>query len=42
MSTVYRAHRADGQFEQTVALKIMAAYLGGPEFLRRFETGRQL
>ncbi len=42
MSMVYRAERADGQFEQTVALKIMAAYLGGPEFLRRFETERQL
>ena len=42
MSTVYRAQRADGQFEQTVALKIMAAHLGGPEFLRRFEIERQL
>src|ERR1035438_8300952 len=26
MSTVYRAERADGQFDQTVALKIMAAH----------------
>ena len=42
MSTVYRAHRADGQFEQTVALKVMASYLAAPEFLRRFETERQL
>ena len=42
MSTVYRAHRADGDFEQTVALKVMAAYLAGPEFLRRFETERRL
>jgi serine/threonine protein kinase len=42
MSTVYRAERADGQFEQVVALKIMAGYLGGPQFLRRFETERQL
>jgi len=41
-STVYRAERADGQFEQTVALKIMAAHLGGPDFLRRFEIERQL
>jgi serine/threonine protein kinase len=41
-STVYRAERADGQFEQKVALKIMAAHLGGPEFLRRFEIERQL
>ena len=42
MSTVYRAERADGQFEQIVALKIMAAYLAGAEFARRFETERQL
>jgi eukaryotic-like serine/threonine-protein kinase len=42
MSSVYLARRADGQFEQTVALKIMAGYLRGPEFLRRFEIERQL
>jgi len=42
MSVVYRAERADGQFEQTVALKVMAAYLTGPQFLRRFELERQL
>jgi serine/threonine protein kinase len=43
MSTVYLAERADGQFEQTVALKVMAAYLSGPEFLRRFQSeGRML
>jgi serine/threonine protein kinase len=42
MSSVYLARRADGQFEQTVALKIMAGYLSGPEFLRRFEIERQL
>ena len=42
MSSVYLARRADGQFDQTVALKIMAGYLTGPEFLRRFETERQL
>jgi eukaryotic-like serine/threonine-protein kinase len=42
MSTVYRAERADGQFEQTVALKVMAAYLTGTEFLHRFEMERQL
>ena len=34
--------RADGQFNQTAALKIMAAHLAGPEFLRRFETKRQV
>jgi serine/threonine protein kinase len=42
MSTVYLAHRADGQFDQTVALKILAAHLMDPEFLRRFDTERQL
>ncbi len=41
-SIVYRARRADGRFNQTVALKILAAYLTGPEFLRRFETERQV
>ncbi len=41
MSAVYLAQRADGRFEQTVALKIMAGYLAGPEFLRRFEIERQ-
>jgi serine/threonine protein kinase len=42
MSAVYRARRADGQFDQTVAVKIMAGYLADREFLRRFETERQL
>ncbi|MDP8979331.1 MAG: protein kinase [Acidobacteriota bacterium] len=42
MSVVYRAERADGPFEQTAALKIMAAFLAGPEFLRRFDTERRL
>src|ERR1700682_4813590 len=42
MSVVYRAERPDGRYEQTVALKIMAAFLAGPEFLRRFDTERQL
>jgi serine/threonine protein kinase len=41
MSAVYLARRSDGQFEQTVALKIMAGHLAGPEFLRKFETERQ-
>src|SRR5260370_41774671 len=35
MSVVYRAERADGRYEQTVALKVMATFLAGPEFLRR-------
>jgi serine/threonine protein kinase len=42
MSAVYLAERADGTFQQTVALKIMAGYLAGPEFLRRFEIERQV
>src|ERR1035438_4504611 len=42
MSSVYRACRVDGQFQQNVALKIMASYLAGDEFLRRFHTERQL
>jgi eukaryotic-like serine/threonine-protein kinase len=41
MSAVYLAERADGQFQQTVALKIMAGYLADREFFRRFETERQ-
>ncbi|MGD1092894.1 MAG: serine/threonine-protein kinase [Bryobacteraceae bacterium] len=41
-SAVYRAERADGKFRQTVALKIMASYLRGAEFLRRFDTERQM
>jgi serine/threonine-protein kinase len=41
-SAVYRAERADGQYRQTVALKVVAGYLTGPEFVRRFEAERQL
>jgi len=41
-SSVYFAERADGQFDQTAALKVMAGFLAGPEFLHRFETERQL
>jgi eukaryotic-like serine/threonine-protein kinase len=41
-SAVYFAERRDGEFQQTVALKVMAPFLSGPEFLRRFETERQL
>ncbi len=40
MSVVYLAERADGQFQQTVALKVMAGYLAEDEFVRRFETER--
>ncbi len=38
MSTVYRAVRRVGSFEQTVALKVMAPFLAEGEFRRRFET----
>jgi eukaryotic-like serine/threonine-protein kinase len=41
MSAVYLAERADGQFQKTVALKVMAGYLADPEFFRRFEIERQ-
>jgi len=42
MGAVYLARRADGQFDQTVALKVMAAYLAGEEFERCFRNERQL
>ncbi len=42
MGAVYLARRADGQFDQTVALKMMAAHLSGDEFLARFHRERQL
>ena len=42
MSTVYRGERCDGHFHQTVAVKILAGYLAGGEFLSRFETERRL
>jgi serine/threonine protein kinase len=42
MSAVYLARRTDGNFDQTVALKIMAPHLANTEFLRRFEIERQL
>ncbi|MFN7980370.1 MAG: serine/threonine-protein kinase [Vicinamibacterales bacterium] len=42
MSVVYRARRADGHFEQTVAVKVLAPHLVEPAFLRRFERERRL
>jgi serine/threonine protein kinase len=42
MGSVYLARRADGQFEQTVALKVMAPQLAGEEFVRGFRNERQL
>lgn len=42
MGVVYLAQRADGQFEQTVALKLIAAHIVSDDVLRRFRTERQL
>lgn len=42
MSMVYRAKRVDGQFDDTVALKVLSPLFQAPEFLRRFERERQL
>lgn len=36
MSDVYRAERVGGDFEQTVAIKVLAVGLRGPEAARRF------
>lgn len=41
MSAVYLAERSDGQFQQTVALKVMAGYLADRDFFHRFEAERQ-
>ena len=39
MSAVYLAERADGQFQQKVALKVLAGYLAlDQDFFRRFEA----
>jgi serine/threonine protein kinase len=42
MGAVYLARRADGQFDQIVALKVMAPHLAGEEFVRGFRNERQL
>ena len=42
MGAVYLATRADGQFDQTVALKTIGFPLADGEFLRKFQTERQL
>ena len=41
MSAVYLAERADGQFQQTVAVKVMAGYLADLDFFSRFEAERR-
>jgi eukaryotic-like serine/threonine-protein kinase len=40
MATVYRAHRADGQFEQAAAVKVLR--LAGRGLIARFEQERQI
>ncbi len=42
MGVVYLAERADGQFRQTVSLKMIRAGLEAAELSRRFETERQI
>lgn len=42
MGTVYRARRADGQFEQDAALKIVARHLPGASAASRFLAERQI
>jgi serine/threonine-protein kinase len=42
MGVVYRATRADGQFEQDVALKLVRSGLAAPEIERRFLHERQI
>ncbi len=41
-SSVYRGIRTSGQFEQTVAIKVIAPFFNTPAFRKRFETERQL
>ncbi|MDX1548204.1 MAG: serine/threonine-protein kinase, partial [Rhodothermales bacterium] len=42
MGAVYRAERADGAFEQTVALKLVKRGMDTDEILRRFRHERQI
>ncbi|AGY59147.1 serine/threonine-protein kinase [Gloeobacter kilaueensis] len=42
MSTVYLAERADGHFEQRVALKLLKHTSGGDVLLKRFRAERQI
>ncbi len=42
MSEVYRAERVDGEFRQTVALKILHAELRTRDLIRRFQLERQI
>ena len=42
MGQVFLAERADDQFEQKVAIKILGTRFAGPELVRRFRTERQI
>lgn len=42
MGEVYRAERADGEYRQTVALKVLRAGLPAAELSRRFQLERQI
>ncbi len=42
MGAVYLAERADGQFAQTVAVKVIAPYVAGAAFRERFLAERQI
>jgi serine/threonine protein kinase len=42
MSTVYRAERADGQFEKQVAIKLLADEILTPRAIERFRKERQI
>ena len=42
MGEVYRAVRTDGEFTQTVAIKVVRPGLGSPEFLRRSRVERDI
>ncbi len=41
MSAVYLAERMDGRFQKQVAIKVMASYLAGDEFLKRWSAEAQ-
>jgi serine/threonine protein kinase len=42
MGAVYLAHRADGQFEQQVAIKLIDLPLATDRFRERFRQERQI
>lgn len=42
MGTVFKGHRADGQFDQVVAIKLMKPLLINPSFRDYFERERQI